>query len=204
MSKRLPSILALALALALFGAACGGSNGDNDDESNENATETEETPEVETKSYSENDVSFDYPEEWDEFNADAAASSMGSNELWDATVGVDDTNLVNITAYQLNVEVTEDNLADIESELDGVIKQVVQQAGGTIASGPTATTLAGFPAYEYEWNDVDVDGDPKDSRAIFMFNGDVEYFLNCQYSADSEEDILAGCELILDTFEAAA
>jgi hypothetical protein len=98
--------------------------------------------------------------------------------------------------------VTEDNLADIEAELDGVINEVVAQAGGSIASGPTATTLAGFPAYEYEWNDVDVDGDPKDSRAIFLFNGNIEYFMNCQYSDASEEDILAGCEVILDTFEA--
>jgi hypothetical protein len=202
MNKRLLSMLALALALALFGVACGG--GDNGSSGDNGATDEEPESDVEAASYSDNDVTFDYPEEWEEFDANAAASSMGSNELWDATVGPDDTNLVNITAYKLNVEVTEDNVADIEAELDGVIKQVVDQAGGTIASGPTATTLAGFPSYEYEWEGVDVDGDAKDSRAIFMFNGDTEYFVNCQYSADTEEDILAGCELSLDTFEAAS
>lgn len=201
MNKRLLSMLALLLALALLGAACGGSSSDD---TSDNGTEAEGEQEVETATYSANDVSFDYPENWEEFSANAAASSMGSNEQWDATVGPDDTNLVNITAYQLNVEVTEENLSDIEAELDGVINQVVSQAGGSIASGPTATTLAGFPAYEYEWQDVDVDGDPKDSRAIFMFNGDLEYFMNCQYSTDNEEDILAGCQLILDTFEASA
>ncbi len=190
MNKRSVFVYALVLALALVATACGG------------GSEPSEEPaeEAETKTYAENDVSFDYPAEWEEFTADAAASSMGSNELWDATVGPNDTNLVNITAYQLNVEVTEDNIADIETELDGVINQVVSQAGGTIASGPTQTTLAGFPAYEYDWEGVDVDGEAKDSRAVFLFNGDVEYFLNCQYSAEFEDDVLAGCELILDTF----
>lgn len=199
MNKRFLTLLALVLALALFGSACGGNGGSTD--TDDNGSDSDQA-DVAATTYSENDVTFDYPEEWEEFDANAAASSMGSNELWDATVGPDDTNLVNITAYKLNVEVTEDNLADIEAELDGVIGQVVEQAGGSIASGPTATTLAGFPAYEYEWNDVDVDGEPKDSRAIFMFNGDLEYFMNCQYSDESEEEILAGCELILETFEA--
>ena len=194
MNKRSMFAYALLLALTLMGAACGGGS-----EPSENPAEEEET-----NTYSENDVSFEYPGEWEEFSADAAASSMGSNELWDATVGPDDTNLVNITAYQLKVEVNEDNIADIETELDSVINDVVSQAGGTIASGPTQTTLAGFPAYEYDWEGVDVDGEAKDSRAIFLFNGDLEYFLNCQYAAEFEEDVLAGCQMILDTFEASA
>lgn len=196
MNKRSVLMCALVLALALISTSCGG---DDPEPAAEQPAEEEET-----NSYSENEVTFEYPEDWDEFPADAAASSMGSNELWDATVGPDDTNLVNITAYQLNVEVTEENIPEIETELDGVINQVVSQAGGTIASGPTQTTLAGFPAYEYNWEGVDVDGEAKDSRAIFLFNGNLEYFLNCQYSTEFEEDVLAGCELILETFEASA
>jgi hypothetical protein len=200
MIKRYPALFALLVALMMVAVACGGSGGDTA----ETAGGEDGEEEAAVNTYSENDVTFDYPEEWQEFSADAAASSMGSNELWDTTVGPDDTNLVNITAYQLNIEVTDENIADIEQELDGVIQQVVDQAGGTIASGPTQSTLAGFPAYEYEWNGVQVDGEAKDSRAIFLFNGDVEYFLNCQYSAETEEDVLAGCQLVLDTFESTA
>jgi hypothetical protein len=198
MSKRYPAIIALLVALMMVAAACGGS--DSGGSGDTGAGEDSEDTAVNT--YSENDVTFDYPEDWQEFSADAAASSMGSNELWDTTVGPDDTNLVNITAYQLNIDVTNDNIADIQAELDGVIQQVVEQAGGEIASGPTQGTLAGFPSYEYQWTGVQVDGEPKDSRAVFLFNNDVEYFLNCQYSGETEEDVLAGCQLILDTFEA--
>jgi hypothetical protein len=100
--------------------------------------------------------------------------------------------------------VTDANIAEIEEELDTVIQGVVSQAGGEVASGPTQTTVAGFPAYEYEWSGVQVNGEAKDSRAIFLFNGDLEYFMNCQYSAETEEDVLAGCQMILDTFEATA
>jgi hypothetical protein len=188
----------LLLAVALIGSACGGGGGDEAG----GGGEAEEA--ADTQTYSENDVTFDYPGDWDEFEAEAAAMSTGSNELWNTTVGPDETNLVNITAYQLNIEVTEDNIADIRAELDGVIGQVVQQAGGEIASGPTQSTVAGFPAYSYEWSDVEVDGEAKDSRAVFLFDGDVEYFFNCQYDADTEEDVLAGCDTILESFEATA
>ncbi len=197
MNKRfLASVFVLSVAMIV--GACGGDGG-NSDEGTADAGDQEE---VETQTYAENDVTFEYPADWDEFSADAAASSAGSNELWDATVGPDETDLVNITGYQINIEVTEENIVDIEAELNGVIQQVVDQAGGTLESGPTQTTHSGFPAYEYEWSGVKVDQEVKDSRAVFLFNGNLEYFLNCQYSAETEEEILAGCDLILETFEA--
>jgi hypothetical protein len=201
MNKRFLGIIALLVALMMTAVACGGSGGTGDAGSSDGGDDTEEAA---ANTYSENDVSFDYPADWEEFSAEAAAMSPESNELWDTTVGPDDTNLVNITAYQLNIEVTDANIAEIEEELDTVIQGVVSQAGGEIASGPTQTTIAGFPAYEYEWSGVQVNGEAKDSRAIFLFNGDLEYFMNCQYSAETEEDVLAGCQMIVDTFEATA
>jgi hypothetical protein len=199
MNKRFLGIVALAIALMMIAVACGGSDGSGDT-GDSGGEDTEEA----ANTYSENDVTFEYPADWEEFSAEAAAMSPESNELWDTTVGPDDTNLVNITAYQLNIEVTDANIAEIEEELDTVIQGVVSQAGGEIAAGPTQSTLAGFPAYEYEWSGVQVDGEAKDSRAIFLFNGELEYFMNCQYSAETEEDVLAGCQMILDTFEATA
>jgi len=188
--------IAVALAaVVVMGAACakedsGGSAPSGDDSS---ATST----------YSENDVSFEYPSDWEEFPAEAAAASTGSNELWNTTFGPDKTNLVNITAYGLNIEVTEDNVETIEGELDRVIQGVVSEAGGEIADGPTKTTIAGFPAYTYEWQGVEVDGDEKDSNAYFLFAGKTEYFFNCQFSDDTADDVLDGCNQILNSFEVA-
>ena len=155
----------------------------------------------ETQTYRSNGVTFEYPAGWEEFPAEAAATSTGSNELWSATVGPDKTNLVNLTAYQLNIAVTEDNLDSIEAELDQVIQGVVEQAGGEITDGPTADEIAGFPAYTYTWEDVEVDGEPKDSEAYFLFDGDTEYFFNCQFSDDVAEELQAGCAEVLGSFE---
>ena len=154
-----------------------------------------------TVAYEDNGVTFQYPAEWDEFPAEPAATSAGSNELWSATVGPDRTNLLNITAYRLNIAITDDNADSIEAELDRVIGGVVEQAGGQITAGPTKEDIAGYPAYTYTWEDVEVDGDPKDSSAYFVFVGDIEYFFNCQYSGNAADDVQAGCEQILRSFE---
>ncbi len=177
----------LALVAALLIGACGGQDASDEDRG--------------SQTYSDNGVTFEYPAGWDEFPAEAAATSSGSNELWSATVGPDKTNLVNLTAYELNIAVTSDNLETIEAELNQVIQGVVDQAGGEITAGPTADEVAGLPAYTYRWEDVEVDGEPKDSDAYFLFDDKTEYFFNCQFSDDVAEEVRAGCELILSTFE---
>src|SRR5688500_4273230 len=191
------NVLAAALlALALVTVACGGSSDDEPE-----VTSGSEEEQDGTGTYDENGVTFEYPGGWDEFPAEASATTTGSNELWSATVGPDRTNLVNITAYRLNIAVTEDNLDSIEAELDEVIQGVVDQAGGEITDGPTASEVAGFPAYTYTWEGVEVDGEPKDSSAYFLFNDDVEYFFNCQFSAETEDEVQTGCDQILESFE---
>lgn len=183
------------LLVAVLGAACGG-NSDEPTVTSENDNDEAEA----AATYDDNGVTFEYPSDWDEFPAEASATTTGSNELWSATVGPDKTNLVNITTYQLNIAVTEENLDSIEAELDGVIQGVVDQAGGTITSGPEATDVAGFPAYTYTWEGVEVDGEPKDSSAYFLFNGEIEYFFNCQFSEETAEEVQTGCDQILESF----
>jgi hypothetical protein len=192
-------LILVAVLVAVAAAACGGGDPEPQVVPDESA-ESEESEEPSVATYDENGVTFEYPGEWDEFPAEASATSTGSNELWSATVGPDKTNLVNITAYQLNIEVTAENLDTIEGELDGVIQDVVGQAGGEITAGPDQDEVAGFPGYTYTWEDVEVDGEPKDSSAYFLFNGDTEYFFNCQFSAETEEEVLAGCDQVLGSF----
>jgi hypothetical protein len=188
-------LVLVAVLVAVAAVACGG-----DDPEPQVAPEASEEQETSAATYDDNGVTFEYPDGWDEFPAEASATSTGSNELWSATVGPDKTNLVNITAYRLNIEVTAENLDTIEAELDEVIQGVVDQAGGEITSGPDQDEVAGFPAYTYTWEDVEVEGEPKDSSAYFLFNGDTEYFFNCQFSSETEEEVLSGCEQILGSF----
>ena len=190
---QIPKLVAAgALALTVLGVSCGGS-GDAPDPGSEGAEQTAQT-------YDDNGVTFEYPPEWEEFPAEASATTAGSNELWSATVGPDKTNLVNITAYRLNIEVTEDNLDSIEAELDQVIQDVVKQAGGEITSGPTADEVAGLPGYTYAWEGVEVSGEQKDSSVYFLFDGDIEYFFNCQFSEETADEVQSGCDQILESF----
>ena len=189
-------VVAAAVMLALLGVSCGGS-GDSTDQGSQG-------DEGSVQTYDDNGVTFEYPGDWEEFPAEASATSAGSNELWSATVGPDKTNLVNITAYRLNIAVTEDNLDSIEAELDQVIQDVVRQAEGEITAGPTADEVAGFPAYTYTWEGVEVSGEEKDSSAYFLFNDDIEYFFNCQFSEDVAEEVQSGCDQILESFSVGA
>ena len=159
----------------------------------------------ESATYSKNGVSFRYPSEWEEFSAQTADEGGGaSNELWNASVGIEESDLVGLTAYQLNFAVDEQNIADIGSEVTDLVRQIVAEAGAEIDSPPAQTEIAGYPAYQADWSGVDVEGEPKSSHATFVFVDDVEYFFNCQYGPEAEEELLAGCDAVLDSFEVTA
>jgi hypothetical protein len=40
------------------------------------------------------------------------------------------------------------------------------------------------------------------TRSIEVYDGRTGFFINCQYAPDSEEEILAGCQQIVDSFSA--
>jgi hypothetical protein len=183
--------VATLIALGLVATACSVSVGnDSNDDS------------APSKTYEANGVTFDYPSEWRELKAQSGAQTSGSSQLWTATVGPEQSDLVNLSAYQLSLEVNEGNIDDVQTEVDQVIQGLVAQANGTIESGPEQTTIAGFPAYKYEWSGVEVNDEEKSSEVYLVFNGKTEYFFNCQYSASKEQDVLAGCHTILDSFDA--
>ena len=191
--RRAPLVAIVAIALGLLTSGCNisvGTGGSSNDDASSGQT------------YDDNGVSFTYPSDWEELEANSGAQTTGSTELWTATVGPGEADLVNLSAYQLSLEVNEGNIDDVQSEIDQVIRSLVEQAGATITSGPEQTTIAGFPAYKYEWDGVKVSSGERSSEVYLVFNKKVEYFFNCQYSDEQEQEVLAGCHMVLDTFEA--
>ena len=183
-------IAGVSIALGLLLTACSVSVGNDTDD---------DAPSGQT--YDDNGVTFTYPSDWDELNAQSGTQTTGSTQLWTATVGPSQSDLVNLSAYQLSLEVNEGNIDDVESEIDQVIRGLVEQASATITSGPERTTIAGLPAYKYEWDGVQVSSGEKSSEVYLVFNEKTEYFFNCQFSDEAEQEVLAGCHMILDTFE---
>ncbi len=109
-------------------------------------------------------------------------------------MGIDETNVIAVQRFDLETEVTKGNLNRVKREADTLFSQLA----GDRAEGER-TTIAGLPALEYE---IDLE-EPADAstRAIAIFDGDVEYLMNCQSTPDRAEQISEACDLALETLE---
>jgi hypothetical protein len=156
------------------------------------------------KTYEVEEVSFEYPGGWREGDVDDA---LASNQEWVGLVGIapdddddDVENYIYVSKYRLNIEIDEDLIADELDSLDGEIRGILESDGGEITDGPDVDDIKGFPALRYE-------GTTEERRNefghlwIFIFDGRDEYFFNCQWDEDHEDEVEDACEVALDTFE---
>lgn len=194
---QLGSIALVVLAL-LLGACSSKDEGGASDTAGASTT-------VASATYSDNGVSFEYPGTWKEFTQTDAVEA--GNKLWGVSYGPAESeggagtaNFVAVQSYQLNQEVTADNLPQLKGSVEGFVKQLVEQGGGQIDSGPTEMTMGGIDGYSFEISGVDVGDIETSSRLVLVFQGDIEYFVNCQYAGDAESEILNGCDQVVDSF----
>ncbi len=179
------------LLVTLFVGACGGDDEGDSGDSGEDAAQ-----------FDSQGVTFEYPGDWGEVE-DISTTAEAGNLQWQEGVGVDSGNLILVSEYLLNIEITDENVGDLEAEIVTAIGGLVEDAGGTVGGDPEPTTVGGFPAYTFEASGITtVEDKTVDSRFILIFDGDTEYFLNCQYETDHEEEILAGCDQVVETFAA--
>jgi hypothetical protein len=175
--------LTIAL-IAVVAVGCGG----DDEGGNGGAvgTETFESDEI--------DLTFEYPEDFEQRDDVEFSRSAGSTAAATAAVGLDETNVIAVQRFDLETEVTEDNVARVKREAD----ELFSQLAGEAADGEE-TEVAGLPALEY---DLQLD-EPADAetRAVAIFDGDVEYLVNCQSTPEGRQRIEAACERALDTLQ---
>jgi hypothetical protein len=150
------------------------------------------------QTYRGNSVSFDYPAGWEEGTIESRAET-GGDELWEVAFVLEGASLVSVAAYRLNMPVTAENLDAAKAEFEEVVRELVDQLGGTVQSGPEEITAAGKPGLRFRAT-ATVDGTSFESTLVFIFDGTTEYYLNCQYTAEWAEDIERGCEQIVRTF----
>lgn len=198
---------ALGLLLAIGLVACDGDEGmpvaSGSPDERASATGTPGTTGPEGETFSGNGVSFAYPEGWDEFTVSETSASAG-NELWNEAIGIDDVNFVSIAGYEINIDITSDNIEEQAEPVGEQIGALFAQAGGDLVSGPDITELDGLPALAFVGTAVNPSGATVESRLVLAFDGMTEYFVNCQYDDQGEREIVAGCDLILSTFDASA
>ena len=153
----------------------------------------------ESNTYLGNGVTFDYPAGWIKGSGEMAASSAGGDALWSTAVGLAERDLVTIQVYRLKVPVTEQNLDAVTPELEQLVQQLAAQVGGRVQSGPDDEMVAGMPGVRFEVTAA-VAGIPFQSTLVFAFADTIEYFINCQHTAENADELGQGCEQIMRTF----
>lgn len=157
---------------------------------------------AETTSYSDNGVSFDYPVEWRLLDQTGATSSTGGDQLWTQALGlgVSEASVVIVSAYQLRLDVSKVPPDQLKTEIDATLDQLAQQAGGSRVGGLTEASLGSLDGYEATIDATSPAGADVQSRVVFGFDRDLEYYVNCQYEPDARTVILDGCDTIQDSF----
>jgi hypothetical protein len=169
-------LAALSLTLIAATAACGGGDGDG--------TET-----FEEEGFA---FTFEYPSSLEE-TSDVSYSSTAGGAAEDArALGLDDRNAIVVSRYRLNVAVTAENVDQVKPEADDLISGLA----GTELSGKQVQ-IGGFPGFEYTF---DLEDPPEGrSRFFLLFDGKIEYTLNCQSTPDKRDELQAACRQAVDT-----
>jgi hypothetical protein len=176
-------VLALAAVLAL--SACGGGGGPN--------------------SVEEDTHSFEYPEEWSELEAEFVAETPNNTSSVSVGPPEEGVNLVTVGRFQVPVAVTAENLEEYRDDITAGVEQLFAQADGSIEEGPIPITVGGLPGYRFEGTSttpIEGEGDVH-TRSIQVYSGETGFFINCQYAPDAQEEILAGCQQVVDSFSVA-
>ncbi len=187
-------LLSMLLALSLAAAIIAGCGGDDDEEATTAADETTESTEPGVFDQPEFDITFEYPTGFEPLEDISFNRSAGSSAVATAGVGLDETNLIAVQRFDLNTEVTEDNIDAVRPEAD----ELFSQLAGEEVQGKDVE-VGGLPALEYEIQLTD----PPDAqtRATAIFDGRTQYLLNCQSTPAEADAVEEACDTALDTLE---
>lgn len=172
----LARLAALSLALIAVTAACGGGDGDG----------------IETFEEEGFPFTFEHPASFEKTSDVSYSSTAGTAADDAAAVALDDRNAIAVSRYELNAEVTAENVGQVKPEIDDLISGLT----GTEVSGEQVE-IGGFPGFEYTF-DLE---DPPEGRSRFfvLFDGRNEYTLNCQSTPEKRDEIQAACQQVVDT-----
>jgi len=138
---------------------------------------------------------FTYPKEWQEAEIKGDPDqSFGSKPTARIAVALDDNNAVLLARYDLAQTVTAADVAGQVSDLNGAMTQF---AGEPTAG--TVTEIGGLPAVGYNEFALPNDPDTRSSRVTFLFDGNVEYEINCQSNPEGHDELNKACDQVLST-----
>lgn len=174
----MPFALLLSLA-ALALTACG------DDSSSDTAT-------FEGDGYP---FTFEYPGDWgtaSDISVNNEVSSGNASNL--KGVGPADDNGIFLATYTTSEPITDQNIDQAKAALDRLVAQADPSAKGTVGE------VGGFPSVSFDAVPV---SDPSDAETnvVALFDGTSEYFINCQWTSDHEDEVKDACDQLRSTLK---
>jgi hypothetical protein len=174
-SRRLAALALTALAVAL-GAGCGSD---------------------EPKTFDEDGfaITFEYPGNFERTTDVRTNRGAGQAEA-SVALATSEDNAIFVQRYGLNRTVTPQLADAVKMELDRVLSRLA----GTEVSGEPIDVPGAPAAFRYE---IDQLQEPEDGRStiVAVFDGDTEYFINCQSVPDGREELNEACDMAIDTLE---
>lgn len=172
------------MAAPLGGCADGGPGAPADDTS---------PPTEEAGTFDRGDfgIAFDYPEGF----APLPAGEPALPGALTARIGLDDSNLLSVQRFGVNISVTPDKVAAVQPDLDRLFSEL---AGEPVEG--QAVDVGGLPGLEYRFALAQPPG--AQSRSTVIFDGPTQYLLTCQSTPEERATVKAACDMALETLRA--
>lgn len=106
-------------------------------------------------------------------------------------VGLDEDNLIVVTAYNLNVDIDEVPFEDVREENDRLFARLLGGADKIEDSG--TTTIAGQKALFYRFPTTSTSKTPVTNETYSVFKDRLQVQILCQWTPEKKADVVAGC-----------
>lgn len=139
-------------------------------------------------------ITFEYPGDFERTTEVTTAERVGDAEE-SVALAMSEDNAIFVQRYGLNRTVTPELAGAVKTELDMVLSRLA----GTEVSG-RRIDVGGALAFRYEIERLQ---EPENGRStiVAVFDGDKEYFINCQSVPDGREELEQACDEAIETLE---
>jgi hypothetical protein len=141
---------------------------------------------------------------WDAQSEAASADTVAVFDTEGTQVGGQYRDAFVVNVYQLNAEITDENLDQVATELEqNVIPQLEQSSEDMQISELVSTEVNGLQGFQADATFA-VEGTPMTSTLYFLFDGDIEYQLLTQAATDRWQDLQPTFETMVNSFQVSA
>jgi hypothetical protein len=204
------ALAGVALIVGLGGCSSGAE--DTGGDATPTAEATTAPADVTTYTSDQYGFSFQYAPPFEEqsdttWQAQSEASSADTVAVFDVEgtqVGGQYRDAFVVNVYQLNAEITDENLEQVAAELEqNVIPQLEQSSEDMQISELVSTEVNGLKGFQADATFA-VEGTPMTSTLYFLFDGNLEYQLLTQAATDRWSELQPTFDSMVNSFQVSA